>query len=324
VLSRLGSRRMSSNSATILKPKALRNGSTLGVFAPASPTSDPRLIDVSRHELSLLGITIVEPREFRSYGYFAASSEERASEFLNFLRDGKIDGLLALRGGYGSTYILDFLLAENLGSPKSVIGYSDVTALQTFLWQRSGWVTFQGPMLACFAAGSNGQGGFDPQSFLDAVRNTTKTWSVSLRGETLIKGKSEGRILGGCLTILQNSLGTPWVIDTDGAILLLEDTHMKPYQVDRALMHLKQAGKFRDIRGIILGEFPSSDPPLAGSPTVHEVCERILAPLGVPVLFGAPVGHTKRPMLTVPLGIQARLTATGEGSLEFLEPAVID
>ncbi len=98
---------------------------------------------------------------------------------------------------------------------------------------------------------------------------------------------------------------------------------MKPYQVDRVLRHLKQAGKLEGVRGIVLGEFPESEPTVAGSPTVREVCARILRPLGVPLVFGAPVGHTPRPMLTVPLGIEARLDAEGEGTLEFLEPAVV-
>jgi muramoyltetrapeptide carboxypeptidase len=88
-------------------------------------------------------------------------------------------------------------------------------------------------------------------------------------------------------------------------------------------MHLKQAGKFEGVRGIVLGEFPDGEPTVAGSPTIREVCARVLRPLGVPIVFGAPVGHTLWPMLTIPLGIRATLDADGEGTLEFLEPAVV-
>ena len=95
---------------------------------------------------------------------------------------------------------------------------------------------------------------------------------------------------------------------------------MKPWQVDRALMHLKQAGKFRGVAGLILGEFPESNPP-AGTATVKDVAERILGPLKVPIAWGVPVGHTPRPMLTLPLGVQARLSTDGETKLEILEPA---
>ena len=125
------------------------------------------------------------------------------------------------------------------------------------------------------------------------------------------------------MTLLEATIGTPWELDTKDSILVLEDRAMKPYQVDRVLMHLKQAGKFEGVRGVVLGDFPESEPAVAGGPTVREVCARILRPLGVPVVFGAPVGHTMRPMLTIPLGIRARLDADAEGTLEFLEPAVV-
>ena len=99
---------------------------------------------------------------------------------------------------------------------------------------------------------------------------------------------------------------------------------MKPYQVDRALRHLWQAGKLQDVHGVVLGDFPDCEPAVAGSPTIPEICERILGPLGVPVVYGAPIGHTKRPMLTIPLGVRAKLLAKGEGTLEILEPAVVE
>jgi muramoyltetrapeptide carboxypeptidase len=124
------------------------------------------------------------------------------------------------------------------------------------------------------------------------------------------------------LTLVETAIGTQWDLQTDDAILVLEDRGMKPWQVDRGLMHLKQAGKFANVRGIVLGDFPECDAPVAGSSTVRDVCRRILGPLGVPTIFGAPIGHTMRPMLTVPLGVQARLSAKQAGVLEILEPAV--
>jgi len=313
-----------SSPSVIRKPKALRKGSTLAFFAPASPPSDFSSVQHGTIELQRLGFEVIPAHEFLPSGYFAGSAEERLEGFRNALQNNRVAGLIALRGGYGSTYLLDFLAQETLAHPKCLIGYSDTTALQTFLWQKHGWVTFHGPMLAAgFDHGVNAPRGFEENSLLNAVRSAAP-WSVQLSGEVLVPGQAEGRVLGGCLTILQTSLGTPWEIDTDDALLLLEDTHIKPYQVDRALMHLKQAGKLANVRGIVLGEFPSSAPPVAQSPTVREVCERILAPRGIPIVFAAPIGHTPRPMLTVPLGIRARLRAEGEGVLEFLEPAVVE
>jgi muramoyltetrapeptide carboxypeptidase len=120
------------------------------------------------------------------------------------------------------------------------------------------------------------------------------------------------------------TLGTGFEPDTDGAILVLEDRGMKPYQVDRALRHLHQAGKFKKVSGVLLGDFPDCEPPAPGGPTIREICEEILGPLKVPIVYGAPIGHTKRPMLTLPLGVRAKLQSKGEGTLEILEPAVVD
>jgi muramoyltetrapeptide carboxypeptidase len=196
--------------------------------------------------------------------------------------------------------------------------------LQIFLWQRRKWITFYGPMVVGgFNAGAGAPKGYDEKSFLQAVGRTESGWKLRLRGEAVLAGQSLGRVLGGCMTLLEATIGTPWELDTKGSILVLEDRAMKPYQVDRVLMHLKQAGKFEGVCGIVLGDFPESEPAVAGAPTVREVCARILRPLAIPIVFGAPVGHTVRPMLTIPLGIQARLDADGEGTLEFLEPAVI-
>ena len=315
---------MNSPPSLVRKPKALRKGSMLAYFAPASPPNDFGDVQMGVMELQRFGFEAVSAQEFMPTGYFAGSTEERLEGFRSAMHNSHIDGLVAVRGGYGSTYLLDSLAQDKLDTPKCLIGYSDITALETYLWQKHGWVTFHGPMLAAgFDHGADDLRGFEEKSFLNAV-TSTRPWSQALSGEVLGAGEAEGHLLGGCLTILQTTLGTPWEIDTSEAILLLEDTHIKPYQVDRGLMHLKQAGKLNNLKGIIIGEFPGSEPPVANSPTVRDVCQRILSPLGVPIIFGSPVGHTKRPMLTIPLGIRARLRANGEGTLEFLEPAVVE
>jgi muramoyltetrapeptide carboxypeptidase len=315
---------MKSSSATVQKPRALRKESRITVFAPASP-SDLAEYSAGVAELSRLGFT-VEPREaLASEGYFASPSESRLQEFLRVASDPNSDAMVALRGGYGSNYLITEKLHCNLDRPKCLIGFSDLTSLQIYLWQTSGWVTFYGPMVAAgLRQGSGAPKGYDQASFLQAISNTSGGWTLNLQAENLARGEAQGTVLGGCLTLLQTTLGTPWELDTRDSILLLEDTGMKPYQVDRALMHLLQAGKFAAARGIILGDFPNSAATVPGSPSVREVCKRILEPLKIQVVYGAPVGHTERPMLTLPLGIHAKLTASGEGTLQFLESAVID
>jgi muramoyltetrapeptide carboxypeptidase len=314
---------MTENQRVSRKPKALAAGSRLGVFAPASPAAPVDMI-AGLTELTRLGFQVVANQDSKAEGYFAGSSLERVSGFQAAVNSDQVDGLVALRGGYGSNYLLDFKLEKSLSSPKCVMGFSDITSLQIYLWQKCGWVSFYGPMVA--AGLNSGPGvpkGYDENSLLQAIRRTEAGWKLRLRGEPMLTGKATGRVLGGCMTLLEATIGTPWELDTKDSILVLEDRAMKPYQVDRVLRHLKQAGKFEGVRGIVLGEFPESDPSVAGAPTVREVCARILRPLGVPFIFGAPVGHTPRPMLTLALGIKARLDAEGEGTLEYLESAVV-
>lgn len=304
------------------KPKALKSGSRLGVFAPASPADSVETI-AGLAELKRQGFQVVSNQDSKAEGYFAGTSLERMNGFLSGIQSAQIDGLMALRGGYGSNYLLEFDLEKNLERAKSVIGFSDLTTLQIYLWQKSGWVTFYGPMVAAgINAGAGAMKGYDESSFLQAIGKVEAGWKLRLKGEPVLAGQSMGRVLGGCMTLVEATIGTPWELDTKDSILLLEDRAMKPYQVDRVLMHLKQAGKFDGVKGIVLGEFPDSPPAVAGAPTVKEVCARILRPLGIPIVFGAPVGHTPRPMLTIPLGIKARLDADGDGTLEYLESAV--
>jgi len=307
----------------VRKPRALNSRSVLMPFAPASPGDFAKVL-AGAEELRRLGFHVGDSMPLTPEGYFAGSVAGRRSEFLDELKRSDVDALVAIRGGYGANYILDGLAVPDPETPKVILGYSDLTSLQVYLWKKYAWVGFYGPMLAAgLAAGAGAPGGYDKPSLLDALAKTDGGWSLQLRGEALVGGEAEGRLLGGCMTLLETTLGTPWELETRGAILVLEDRGMKPWQVDRALMHLKQAGKFEGVRGILLGEFPECDAPLSGSPTVRDVCSRILGALGVPVVYGAAIGHTPRPMLTVPLGVKARLKARGEGELEILEPAVV-
>jgi muramoyltetrapeptide carboxypeptidase len=308
-----------------IKPPALVAGGAVRVVSPAS-APDRAEFGHGVEELGRLEyrVLLASP-EMRPDGYFAGPLAKRAAELKAALLDGECRAIVCARGGYGTAAVLERLETEitRPPRPKLVVGYSDITMLHACLWRRWRWVTLHGPMVGRgFAKGADRPGGYDRPSWLSASGGMERRWKVGLGGEALIRGEAAGVVLGGCLTLLQTTLGTPWEIDTRGTILLLEDVGVKPYQVDRMLLHLAQAGKFRGVRGIVLGEFPDSSPGVHQQVTVRDVCRRLLAPLRVPVVFGAAVGHTPRAMLTVPLGIRARLTASGEGKLEFLETAV--
>ncbi|HEV8384801.1 MAG TPA: LD-carboxypeptidase, partial [Candidatus Acidoferrales bacterium] len=308
----------------------------ISIVAPASPIEEARLRK-GCEELVRLGYQPdLPPQILNRKGYFAGSLEERVAAIFVARTGGGIHPIFCARGGYGSNYLVEYLQetedaipgyaeADSAPPPPILIGHSDITTLQIFYWQTMNWVTFYGPMVAAgFDAGEGNSSGYDLDSFHRAMTETRAGWPLDMRGETLLEGEAEGTLLGGCLSLVQTSLGTPWELDTAGSILLLEDRGMKPYQVDRALMHLQQAGKFEGVRGIILGEFPECDPPEGSDITVRQVLERIIGGLEIPTVGGAPIGHTPRPMLTVPLGVRARLLATGTGRLDILEPACID
>lgn len=310
-----------------LKPPALRPGDGISVLSLASPVKE-ELLKKGCDEIARLGYApkIDCAAALARESYFAGPAAARLNALENALADPAVRAIFCSRGGYGSNYLLDGLNTAS-ASPKILLGSSDITSLQLFLWQKLHWVTFYGPMVASnFHHGAGAAHGYDRSSLLHAVTETARGWSIGLEGESLVAGSSEGVLLGGCLTLVESALGTPWELDTRGSILLLEDRGMKPYQVDRALMHLKQAGHLRGVAGIVLGDFPDCDPPDGGE-SVRDVVQRILTPIGVPIVWGAPIGHTSRAALTLPLGVHARLLAenrSGTSSrLEILEPACI-
>lgn len=293
------------------------------ILSLSSPVAEDRL-DHGAAELARLGFVplVDRARGLARDGFFAGPASDRLAALNEALRDPATRAIFFSRGGYGANYLLGADAVKTY-QPRLVAGYSDITSLQIFLWQLFGWVTLYAPMVgAGFDGGAGNSNGYDESSFLQAATQAMEGWTINLQGEPLSEGEMHGIVLGGCLTLVETTLGTPWELDTRGAILVLEDRGMKPWQVDRALMHLKQAGKLSAIRGAVLGDFPECEGP-AGSESVKDVARRILAPLGVPIVWGAPIGHTSRPMLTIPLGVRGELSSAdgGEGTLRVLDPA---
>jgi len=315
---------LSRQMAVTKKPRPLPVGARIRVVSPASPVA-PEKMARGLAELRRLGCLPVNSDPFASTNdYFAASAKDRSSELTAALADKSSGAVICARGGYGSTYLLDKKFKVASPRPPIFLGYSDITSLEIYFWQKYRWVTFYGPMVAAgFDSGANVASGYDESSFRAALTETRHGWSLNLDGQSLVTGDARGVLLGGCMTMVESSLGTPWELETRGSILVLEDRGMKPFQVDRVLTHLRQAGKFAGVRGIVLGEFPECEPAIEGSPTVRDVALRILGGLHIPIVWGARIGHTPRPMLTLPLGVRARMLARGAGKLDILEPAVI-
>jgi len=229
---------MKRRSVLLQKPKALRKGARLAVVSPSSP-AEPAAVAAGVAELRRLGYEVEELPPLPPQGYFAGRHEELIKVFRKAFHDKSVDGVIATRGGYGANYLVDLRLGTSLFGPKCLVGYSDLTVIQVLLYQVHSWTGFYGPMVAAgFNHGANQPSGYDEGTFLQVVRETKSNWSIPLRGESMATGSATGHIVGGCLTMLQTTLGTGWEPDTQEAILVLEDRGMKPYQVDRVLRHL--------------------------------------------------------------------------------------
>jgi muramoyltetrapeptide carboxypeptidase len=256
--------------------------------------------------------------------YFAGSVQRRARELEEmFVRD-EVRAIVCARGGYGANYLLEALDLEKIRAhPKIFVGYSDLTTLLTYFADAAGLVTFHGPMVAKDWLHEDG---VDLASWQSALAGTT-AWQPNLGAGSgvsgLVEGAAEGKLYGGCLSILVASLGTPYEIRTEGTVLFLEDLAAKPFQIDRMLMQLKLAGRFDGVLGIVFGEMRECVQTANQGYTLEEVVLRVVRELGVPVAYGVRSGHVTAGNITLPIGVRVSLSVRGgQVSLKILEGAV--
>lgn len=308
-----------------VKPPALRKGDTIGIVAPASSFKRDEF-EAGCQALRQMGYNPVYNQSiFDCDLYFAGSAERRAREIeAMFLRDD-VKAILCARGGYGSNYLLPMLDVKKLAAkPKIFVGYSDLTSLLTYFCDVGGLVTFHGPMVAKDFAKLDGVDLKSWQNALSGLENWQLAFGSGSGVKAPVQGQrsAEGVLYGGCLSMLVASLGTPYEIQTDGTILFIEDIATKPYQIDRMLMHLKLAGKFAGVRGIIFGEMLDCIQTQNQGYTLEEVVMRVVGDLGVPVAYGLRSGHVSRQNIILPLGVRAALNVGSAGvTLDILEPA---
>ena len=305
----------------LVKPPALRPGDTIGIVAPASNVKEADL-EAGCAALRAAGYnTFYLDYILDSDLYFAGRPGRRLRELEEMFEREEVRAILCARGGYGANYVLQDLDWKKIAShPKIFIGYSDVSCLLTQLVD-SGLVTFHGPMAAKDWVHADG---VNLESWIAALTQTAP-WDIPVNDSvtTLAGGETEGRLYGGCLSILVASLGTAYEIKTDDTILFMEDIGAKPYQIDRMLMQLKLAGKLDKVRGLIFGEMIDCMQAAYQDYTLQEVIMRIVGELGMPVIYGVKSGHVSSNNITLPLGIRAKLIAEkGEVSLRILESAV--
>jgi muramoyltetrapeptide carboxypeptidase len=314
--------------AETLKSVPLRKGDTIGLVAPASPIPGD-IVRAATGNLERRGFAVkLAPGAGEKRGYLAGSDATRADDLNALLRDPSVKAILCLRGGYGSPRILDRIDYDALRrDPKIIIGYSDITALLLAVQRQAGVVAFHGPMGGEW--GGRGITPFSEKYFWDAFTASSPLFA-DWGGErahgmkeptTLVPGSAEGILTGGNLSVLCSLLGTPYELDTRGAILFLEDVSERPFRIDRMLNQLRLAGKLREARGVLLGAFTScEDPNPSSSLSLGEVFTDYFVPLGVPVLADYPAGHVPD-QATLPIGVRVRLDATAR-KLSLLESPV--
>ena len=299
------------------KPERLRIGDTIGIIAPASPPAEPKNIDRALAMLESLGFKVkLAPNVRQRHGFLAGSDRERAGDVMRMFTDAKIRAIFCVRGGHGVTRLLPRLDYQVIArNPKIFVGYSDVTALLCALRTRANLICFHGPMLnADFV--EHGFPKFTRDLILRALTQPVPPGGIcqGYKAKTvsvLCGGVAAGELVGGNLSVLCATIGTPWQPSFRRKILFLEDINEPPYRYDRMLTHLLNAGLLQQVAGVAVGlNRDCEDRPAKMARGYRQslddvLCERLL-PLKVPVMTGLPFGHVTA-NATLPVGARAVL-----------------
>lgn len=303
----------------MLKPAPLLPGDLIEVVSPASPI-DPEKVQRATALLEAEGYRVrIAPHAFDRDFYLAGSDADRAEDLGAAFRDPEVKAIICSRGGYGCARLLPHVdLDQMAASGKIFAGFSDITTLHLAL-NRRGLVTFHAPMMITLSVD---RPDWVVKSFLASLKGNGPIPDEAPTGETVVGGTAEGPVTGGCLCLLTDSMATPDPLEMDGRIVLIEDVDENPHRVDAMLTHLLNTGRAHRAAGFVIGEMTrtdeKADPTIGAKPWRDIVTDR-LAPLGRPMIVNFPFGHAPA-MLTLPLGIRARLDAD-RGSLTYLEQA---
>ncbi len=307
----------------MLKPRALRPGDRIGVVAPASPFARESF-DAGIAELRRLGYEpVYDDSVFARQRYTAGDAVLRARAFRRAWHDPSIAALMAVRGGYGSVQLLPLLdPADIRRTPKAFIGYSDNTSLLSWLTGQCGLAAFHGPMVDGRLA--KGETAYDFDTFTRVLTRAEPAGRISHpQVEALHPGEAQGVLVGGTLSNLVASLGTPYAFDPPaGHILFIDEVAERPYRIDRMLTQLRLSGLLSRASAVVFGELPRCDEPAEGGSAIKGVVADLLADFRGPVLFGLPSGHTDGACMTLPFGVQARVV-TGAKPAVIVEEAAV-
>lgn len=310
----------------IIKPAKLKTGDVIGIIAPASAPVDPTKLENGIRYIEKNGFRVELGKNISKIdGYLAGTDQERADDLNLMFKTKNVKAIFCLRGGYGASRILDKINYKLIRSnPKILVGYSEITALQLAILQKSGLVTFAGPMVATDFG--NEITSYTEDFFWRIVSSNKKIGRLKYPDDdklvSITKGGASGRIIGGNLSVFVALIGTDYFPDLKGRILMFEEVAELPYKVDRLLNQLRLLKVFKQIKGIILGRFVDciEHDTSKRTLTLGEVMEDYMKDLKIPVLYTFPHGHIKD-KVTVPFGINIKMNAS-KGFVEYLESAV--
>ncbi len=300
-------------STKYFKPEGLKEGDKVAIVSPASPTSMWSVHKCANY-FRRLGIEVEHSPSVsgqkNQHNYFSAPDEDRAKEFMDYIKRKDIKALIAARGGYGSPRILNLLdynvIKEN---PKIILGYSDITALLNAITHQTGMITYHGPVASSEFSGIEGD------SLQRCIFQSSEDKTYAIKDSqmwSLVPGKASGEIVGGNLSIITGLLGTPYDIDFTGKIVALEETREAQYKIDKMLTQLVLSGKLHSAAGIILGQFNNLNSRRPFFPnrslTVKEILDQLIKPIGKPTIYGVPFGHIDN-QYTLPIGGMATIDA---------------
>ncbi|NOZ47399.1 MAG: LD-carboxypeptidase [Chlorobi bacterium] len=311
-----------------IKPERLKKGDTIGLVTPAGVITEKQLNETI-HKLESLGLkSYYMPSVLSQYGYFAGTDRERADELVHMFTNKDVDGILCVRGGYGAIRMFDLINYEKIReNPKVFIGYSDITALLNVIFNKTGLITFHGPV------GVSTFNDFSVQSLDKVIFNPEKKYKYPYQREenteenpefdvyTINKGKAEGELVGGNLSVLASMTGSNYEIDYKDKIVFIEEIDEKVYAVDRWLTILLNGTNLKEAAGIALGVFSNCSKNDEPGFTLKEVLVNILEPLKIPVSYGMPFGHIAT-KITLPIGVNVKFN-TRKNTLQLLENAVV-
>ena len=308
----------------MIKPPALKQNATIGIVSPSSWMKESDLkVAVSVFENKGYKLILGES-VFLKNNTYAGNPQERADDINGMFANSDIDAIICARGGYGANRVLPLLDYDLINSnPKIFMGYSDITTYLTSISQKTGLVTFHGPMLSSFKKGLV-DFNFDlMEKTLFGYESVTLHPPSELESRILKPGKAEGPLWGGNMCLLINRLGTEDQLDTEGAILFIEDINEYLYAFDRMMVHMKKAGMFDNIKGLIIGELleMKNDAEPFGKST-DEIVLDVCGDLDIPIISNFPCGHGTF-QATLPISVPIQLDAnSGSPSLTFLESSV--